>query len=86
MSSTCHQIIITYYFRTDKSTFKVCMDLTSCLWCLSSLLDCPCTNFRLTCCQITDQSKKMIACLDQLLKSGFFQSKILKEHSLLIII
>lgn len=71
VTSACDQIIIRYNLCTDKSSFKVRMDLSSCLRCLCSFCDRPCTDFRLTCCQVTDKSKQFIACFDQ-----FFQTRL----------
>ena len=60
-----------YNLCTDESSFKVRMDLSGCLRCLCSFCDRPCTDFRLTCCQVTDKSKQFIACFDQ-----FFQTRL----------
>ena len=71
VTSACDQIIIRYNLCTDESSFKVRMNLSSCLRCLCSFCDRPCTDFRLTCCQVTDKSKQFIACFDQ-----FFQTRL----------
>ena len=50
------------------------------------LRDRPRADFRLACGQIADQSQKMVACADQFFQPGLFQSQIIQEHLLLIII
>ena len=62
------------------------MDLSCCLWCFRSFFDRPCTDFRFSCCQVTDQSEKAVACLDQLFKARFLKSQFFQEHALFIII
>ena len=62
------------------------MDLAGCSRRFCSLLDRPCPGFCLTGCQITDQSKQWIACLYQLIKTGFFYSKVFQKHFLFFVI
>ena len=86
MCSTCHKVIIADNFRTDKSAFKIRMDLSCRLRRFRSSLDRPCTDFRFSRRQVTDQTEKMITCADQFFKTRLFQSQFLKEHRLFVII
>ena len=79
--STCHKVIIADNFRTDKSAFKIRMDLSCRLRRFRSSLDRPCTDFRFSRRQVTDQTEKMITCADQFFKTRLFQSQFLKGTS-----
>ena len=62
------------------------MDLSCRLRRFRSSLDRPCTDFRFSRRQVTDQTEKMITCADQFFKTRLFQSQFLKEHRLFVII
>lgn len=69
VASAFYQFVVRYGLSSDKSLFKIGMDLSGSLRRLGTPFDGPCPNFRFSCCQERDKVQKGIRRFYQLIQA-----------------